>query len=288
MKPAPFEYYAPGALDEALELLERLGEGAKLLAGGQSLVPLLNMRLARPDALIDLNRVAGLDEVRREGGELRLGAMLRHRRLERDALVREHVPLLAEAASHIAHMQIRTRGTLGGSLANAAPAAELPAAVLALEARLVVRSRSGTRELRPEGFFSGALQTALAPDEILVEVRVPIPAPGTGWAFAEFARRRGDFALAGAAALVRRDAARRIAAVRLALCGVAEVPLRLARLERTLVGEAPGERLLARVEAAVRAEVTPRADLHLSAESRLEVAAEVARRAVSLALERCR
>jgi len=256
MKPAPFDYHAPAALDEALGLLHEL-EDAKLLAGGQSLVPLLNMRLARPRAIIDLNRVPGLAGIRREGSELVLGAMVRHHALERDPLVRSHVPLLAEAASHIAHLAIRTRGTLGGSLANAAPAAELPAVVLALGAKLIIRNLERTRVIRPEEFFTGALQTALAADEMLTEVRVPIPPPGTGWAFVEFARRRGDFALAGAAALARR----------VVLCGVADVPLRLDDISDL-------------------AKLPMRGDLHLSAESRREVATEVARRALARATER--
>jgi len=289
MKPAPFDYYAPGALDEALALLERLGAGAQILAGGQSLVPLLNMRLARPQALVDLNRVPGLADIRREASELVLGAMVRHLQLERDPLVRAHVPLLAEAAGHIAHVQIRTRGTLGGSLATAAPAAELPAAVTALEARLVVRSASSvTRTLRPAEFFAGPLQTTLAASEVLVEVRVPIPEPGTGWAFVEFTRRRGDFALAGAAALARLDGRGHIAGARLALCGVGDVPLRLRDVERILDGAAPSESALERIEVEVRAAVAARTDLQLSAESRREVAGVMARRAIARALERAR
>ncbi|MGQ0651529.1 MAG: FAD binding domain-containing protein [Betaproteobacteria bacterium] len=264
MKPPPFDYYAPAALDEALALLDRLGDGARLLAGGQSLIPLLNMRLARPQALVDLNRVPGLGDIRVEGHELVLGAMVRHRQLERDPLVRKHVPLLAEAARHIAHVQIRTRGTLGGSLANAAPAAELPAVVMALDATLVARSSGGSRKLAPAAFFVAALQNALAPNEMLAQVRVPIPAAGTGWAFVEFARRRGDFALAGAAVLGRR----------VALCGVADLPVLLEDVHPD------------RSESAVRAAVRPRADVHLSAESRVEIAVEIARRALSKAAGR--
>ncbi len=287
MKPPAFDYYAPDSLDEALALLDRLGANGKLLAGGQSLVPLLNMRLARPQAIVDLNRVPGLADIRRDGDELVLGAMVRHLQLERDPVVRAHVPLLSEVADHIAHIQIRTRGTLGGSLANAAPAAELPAAMTALEAKLVVRSaRGGARTLPPAEFFAGPLQTALAANEVLVEVRVPIPAPGTGWAFAEFARRRGDFALAGAAALARLDARGRVASARLALCGVGDVPLRLHDVERSLVGAETGASALARVASAVRAAVPGRADLQLSAESRREVAGEIAQRALARAIER--
>jgi carbon-monoxide dehydrogenase medium subunit len=213
--------------------------------------------------------------------------MVRHLQVERDPLVRAHVPLLAEAAGHIAHVQIRTRGTLGGSLANAAPAAELPAVVSALEARLVVRSASdGTRTLDPADFFAGPLQTTLAANEVVVEVRVPIPESGTGWAFVEFARRRGDFALAGAAALVRLDPRGRVGSARLALCGVGDVPLRLSAVERSLAGAEVGADTLARVEGAVRAAIPGRDDQQLSAESRREVAGEIGRRAVARAIER--
>lgn len=287
MKPAPFDYHAPATLEEALRLLEALGEGASLLAGGQTLVPLLNMRLARPAAIVDLNRIPDLAGIRRDGAELAIGAMTRHMTLEHDPLAREHVPLLAEAARHIAHLQVRTRGTIGGSLANAAAAAEWPAAVAALDGRLVVRSRSGgTRTLAPEEFFTGAMMTTLAADEVLVEIRIPIPPAGAGWAFVEFARRHGDFALAGAAAVVQRDGTGRIGRARLALCGMSQPGVRLRAAEAALVGSAASDADLDRVEDIVRDGVDAQGDVQLSAESRREVAATVARRCLARAIGR--
>lgn len=287
MKPAPFEYYAPATLDEALGLLERFGDDASILAGGQTLVPLLNMRLACPEVLVDLNRVAELSGVELDGAELRVGAMTRHMTLEHDPLVREKVPLMAEAAGHIAHLQIRTRGTIGGSLATAASAAEWPAVVAALEARLFVRGASGgPRTLAPEDFFAGPMMTTLAADEILVEIRVPVPDPGTGWAFVEFTRRHGDFALAGAAALVGLDARGKVASARLALCGMAEPGLRLRDVEAALVGTTAGEADLDGIEAQVRDGVDAPGDVQLSSDSRRQVAGAIARRCLEKAVAR--
>jgi carbon-monoxide dehydrogenase medium subunit len=289
MKPVAFDYYAPAALDEALTLLARLGENAKLLAGGQSLMPLLNIRLARPQAIVDLNRVSELFGARREGDTLCLGAMTRHQTLERDPVILSTVPLLAEAARHIAHLQIRTRGTIGGSLANASPGAELPAVVTALEGELIVRATGGAqRVMHPEQFFVGPMQTALAVSEILVEVRIPIPANDTGWALAEFARRHGDFALAGAVALVRFAPDGKIAIARLVLFGVSGVPLRARHAEALLVGTAGTGTDLDRVEASIGASIEPLGDLYLSADSRREVAGVIARRALEQAIARAR
>lgn len=289
MKPPPFDYHAPRILDEALALLARHGDDAKLLAGGQSLVPLLNMRLARPAALVDLNRIPSLFEVERHDGELRLGAMVRHLTLERDPLIRTAAPLLAEAAGLIGHVQIRTRGTLGGSLAHADPAAELPTAISALDARLVVRSASGAaRMLSPGEFFTGPLTTSMAPDEALVEVRVPVMTPRTGCAFAELTRRHGDFALVGAAALVRFGGGGRVKLARLVLCGVGGVPWRSPVAEGVLVGTGGTAHDLEAVAEAVRATVEPDGDLQLSAASRRDVAGVIAARALGTALERAR
>ncbi|HXF81881.1 MAG TPA: FAD binding domain-containing protein, partial [bacterium] len=203
MKPAPFRYAAPESLDEALGLLRRFGAEGKVLAGGQSLVPLLNMRLVRPAVLIDLNRVRSLDYIVHGAGrgptrEVRLGAMTRQRAAERSPLVRMELPLLAEALAYVGHPQIRNRGTVGGSVAHADPSAELPAVLAALDGRVVLRSARGARTLSAEEFFRGYLTTALAPDELLVELRLPAH-PHRGTAFLEVARRHGDFALAGVA-----------------------------------------------------------------------------------------
>jgi len=196
VKPAPFDYAAPRSLDEALALL---GEDSKALAGGQSLVPLLNFRLARPRLVVDLNRVPGLDRIRRVGGALRIGALVRQAALERSTIVAGGWPLLRDAVRFAGHPQTRNRGTVGGSVAHADPAAELPAALLALDARFHVRSTRGAREVAAGDFFVGPLQTVLRPDELLLEIEVPAVAEGARQAFVEHARTHGDFALAGVA-----------------------------------------------------------------------------------------
>src|SRR5687767_2645685 len=185
MKPAPFEYLAPDSLDAALDLLARSGGEAKLLAGGQSLIPVMNFRLAQPSLLVDLNRLRDLDSIREDAGGLRIGAMTRQRRLERDPLVSRLAPLLREAVPFIAHPQIRNRGTVGGSLAHADPAAELPAVAVALDARFRLQRVSGERWVEAREFFAGLFTTVLEPDEMLVEVALPPPPPNTGWAFME-------------------------------------------------------------------------------------------------------
>jgi CO/xanthine dehydrogenase FAD-binding subunit len=219
VKPAPFEYVVPRSLDEALGAL---GEDAKALAGGQSLVPLLNFRLARPERIVDLNGVDELSYVRRSEGTLRIGALTRQATLERSRLVAAHWPLLTRAVKLVAHPAIRNRGTVGGSVAHADPAAELPVAMCAVDARFHVRSRDGERTIAATDFFQAPLMTALEPDELLVEIEVPAPPPGARAAFAEHARTHGDFALAGAA-VVR--AGREHAAI--ALLGAGPTPLRV-------------------------------------------------------------
>jgi aerobic carbon-monoxide dehydrogenase medium subunit len=219
VKPAPFAYEAPHELDEVLGLLARDGEDVKVLAGGQSLVPLLNFRLARPDRLVDLNRVQELAYLRRDGDVLRIGALARHVDLERSDEVLSGWPLLAQAVRHVGHPQIRARGTVCGSVAHADPAAELPVALLALDARFHVRSLRGARLLGAEELFLGFLTTALDPDELLVEIQVPALPAGSGSAFVEHARTHGDFAVGGAAAVVGGRA-------RLGLLGAGPVPVR--------------------------------------------------------------
>ncbi|MCL6574922.1 FAD binding domain-containing protein [Kyrpidia sp.] len=204
MKPAAFDYYSPTSLDEALQLLRDI-PGSKVIAGGQSLIPLMNFRLSRPSALVDLNAVDGLDRIQVVGGALRLGALVRHEELHRNLEVRSHLPVLAEAAGHIGHWAIRTRGTLGGSLAHADPAAELPAALTALGGVIELSGPEGQRKIPSEEFFLGYLMTDLRDDEILTAVEIPMQRDAS-WGFCEFARRPGDFALAGAFVEVRGDA----------------------------------------------------------------------------------
>ncbi len=287
MKPAPFEYHAPRALDEALDLLARHGAEAKVLAGGQSLVPLMNMRLARPALVVDVNRVAGLGEVRPVGdGGLALGALTRQRTLERSPLVRRRAPLLAEAAPLIGHQATRSRGTVGGSCAHADPAAELPACSVALDARLHLASTRGRRTVGAAEFYVGLLATALRPDELLVEVEIPAPPLArTGTAFAELARRHGDFALVGVAAVIALDDGGVCRAARLVFLGVGDVPQRAGAVAELLGLGAEPRRLEAIGRAAAEA-LDPPSDLHASAAYRRRIAAHLAVRALGLAWDR--
>lgn len=287
MKPAPFRYARAGSLAEATALLAAEPGEAKLLAGGQSLVPLLNMRLARPAVLVDLNGVQELRGITPSpDGGLRIGALTRHAELAGSAAVRERAPLLAEAARHVGHAAIRNRGTLGGSVAHADPAAELPAALVALDARFRVTGPSGARVVAATAFFRGLLATALEADEILTEVFVPAAEPG--WGFVEIARRPGDFALAGVAAILRvaRDAPSRCEQVRLVGFGVGDRPLRLAGAERLLTGLGLEPGSAARAGAAAGADCDPPGDVHGSADYRRHLATVLTERALLQALPR--
>lgn len=288
MKPPPFEYFDPGSVDEALALLGEHGEEAKPLAGGQSLVPLLNFRLARPRALIDLNRIPTLSYLREADGGLAIGAMTRQRAVERSPLVRERCPLLAEAMPLIGHVQIRNRGTVGGSLAHADPAAELSAVLTALGGEVRVRSLRGERTLPPERFFVGYLTTALAPDELLVEVRLRGQPPRSGWAFLEVSRRHGDFALVGVAALLGLDEGGVCTHAAVALTGVGPTPVRAEEAVGSLVGSRPTPEAFQEAGRQVSAQLTPDSDLHASAEYRRHVAGVLTQRALTRALERAR
>ncbi len=283
MKPAPFQYAAPESVEETLALLRAHGADGKLLAGGQSLVPLLNMRLARPSVIIDLNRVPGLDYVR-ENGEVAIGAMTRQRTAERSPVVARRLPLLANALPLVGHLQIRTRGTVGGSMAHADPSAELPAVLVALEGSVVVRGPHGTRRLTADEFFVSYLTTALAPDELLVEVRFPAHEQ-EGTAFLEVARRHGDYALVGVAAtMMMHDG--RCARARLAFTGVGPVPVRLPEAEAALQGRALTEAAMTELRKIVAGRIEPESDIHASAEYRREVAGVLAQRALRRAAER--
>lgn len=285
MKPAPFAYDAPRGLGEALELLARYGEEAKVLAGGQSLVPLLNFRLARPARLVDVNGIEELAYVRRREGALYLGALTRAVALERSPLVAGAWPLLREAVLLAGHLQIRTRGTVGGSVAHADPAAELPAALTALDARFHVRSSRGSRVLVPAELFLTHLTTTLEPDELLTEIEVPPLRPRTGTAFVEHARVHGDFALAGAAAVVGLGEDGRCELAAIALAAAAPTPVRAAEAEAALQGKRVGEK-----EARAAGELAAAAvDVPASEQRyRRALVAELVRRALLSASERAR
>ena len=284
MKPAPFDYVAPRSLDEAVAALAEGGPEAKLLAGGQSLIPLLNFRLARPALLVDLNRVAELAYVRPRNRGTAIGAMTRQATIERDRALSEKQPLLAEAIRWVGHAAIRSRGTIGGSLAHADPAAELPAVAVCLDAQLSVVGPRGRRTVSADDFFVGYLSTALLPDEILVETWLPPLKPRTGQAWLEFARRHGDFALAGVAVSLSLED-EMVADARIVLTGVGGKPVRAREAETLLVGGSVRERAAAAAEAA-RSTIDPDADIHATKEYRAHLASVLTERAILLAHER--
>ncbi len=283
MKPAPFKYVAPESLDDAVALLRRHGQEGKILAGGQSLVPLLNMRLARPAVIIDLNRLRPLDYIK-NGKDVRIGAMTRQRVAELSPLVRQKLPLLAEALRYVGHPQIPNRGTIGGSIAHADPSAELPAVLAALEGKVVLQNGRGTRTLGADAFFLTYLTTALQPDELLVEVRIPAH-DHLGTAFLEVARRHGDYALVGVAAVVDWNGGR-ARDVRLTFTGVGGVPVRVAEAEAAATGRPLTDAVLAEVSRIVSAGLDPEPDIHASAEYRKHVAGVLAERALRVAVTR--
>jgi len=285
VKPVDFDLHQPATLDAALGLLARHGDDARVLAGGQSLVPLLNFRLARPGHVVDIGCVAGLGDLRETPGGLMIGAMVRQARAERAPAVAARCPLLAAALPWIAHPPIRARGTVCGSLAHADPAAELPSVAVALDATFVAMSARGRREIPAAGFYQAYLTTALRPDELLAAVRFPAATPGTGAAFGEVSRRRGDFAMAGVAAQVTlEDGA--IADARICLSGVAGVPLRCAGSEQALLGTRADLAVLRRAASAALDILDPADDLHATAGYRRHVAGVLLRRAVAEAYRR--
>lgn len=280
MKPAAFRYHLAGSADEAVEVLAERGEAARVLAGGQSLVPLLNMRLAAVSDLVDLNRCTDLDAVRTEDGWLEIGAMTRQRTAELSSLVSRECPLLGEGLRWVGHPPIRNRGTVGGSLVHADPAAELPAVAVALDAVLRLRGPGGERDVTAAEFFSGVFETAIAAGELLVTVRFPRQAPGARSCFLELARRHGDFAIAGVAAVLRTEQGR-VAEARLALAGVDATPVRAARAEAALVGEAPSPKLFAHAAEVASGECSPTADLHGSPDYRRQLVRVLVERALT-------
>jgi aerobic carbon-monoxide dehydrogenase medium subunit len=286
MKPAPFEYQAPASLDAALDLLAHRGGEAKLLAGGQSLIPVMNFRLAEPALLVDINKLTELDFIRRDDGGLRIGALTRQRRLERDPLVAEAAPLLHETMPFIAHPQIRNRGTFGGSLAHADPAAELPAVAVALRARFRLRKAGGERWANAADFFAGLFTTSLEPDEMLVEAAIPPLPPRTGWAFLEIARRHGDYAQVGIAALVTLDDAGRCREARLVFLSAGDVPVEAREAASLLAGQEISPAAIAAAAEKAAQEIRPFSDLHATADFKRHLARVLTGRALRKATER--
>ncbi len=280
----PFDYLAPDTIDEALGLLARHRDEAKVLAGGQSLVPLLNYRLARPRLVVDINSLP-LDGIRVEDGRLRLGALTRHATLEECDTVARACPVLGEAAGLIGNVRVRTLGTLGGSLAHGDPAAELPMAMLALDGRLALAGRAGRRTVPAREFFVGYLTTALGPDELLAEVDVPVTR-GMGHAVEEFARRAGDFAVVAVTALVSLDRSGLVEDARIAFAGVAPVPVRAREAEDVLRGHEPTAERLGRAAAVARKSLAPESDAFASGPYRRHLAAVLTSRALGRAVAR--
>ena len=290
MKPPPFEYYAPTTVEEALINLSEHGYDAKALAGGQSLIPTMNFRLAQPSVLVDLNNISELFYIRPdENGGLRLGAMTRHSQVERSALVSERAPLIYEAMPKISTPQIRNRGTFGGSIAHADPSAELGAISIALGGRFRLRNQTGERWVQANEFFIGMFTTLLEPDELLVEASFPNMPPRTGWALKEVARRPHDFALVGVAAVVTLDNNNLCQKARIVFLSVGDGPVEALRAAETLTGQTlTPEIIQAAADTAATADIDPGSDIHASAEYRRRLAEVLTRRALDVAFERAK
>ncbi|MGB0384628.1 MAG: FAD binding domain-containing protein [Ardenticatenaceae bacterium] len=286
MKPPIFDYYAPDTLEEALALLAEHGDEAKPLAGGQSLVPAMNFRLAQPAILVDINRLDTLFGIRegKEGG-LHIGAMTRQRSVERSALVATHAPLVAETMPYIAHPQIRNRGTFGGSLAHADPASELPAIAIALDMKMRAQSIRGERWIPASDFFLGLFETDLEPDELLTDLFIPHLPARTGTAFDEVARRHGDYAMAGAAAVVTLAENGTIADSKLVFFSIDDAPLEATSAAALLQGEQPTTELIRAAAEAIDDDIDPLGDIHASPAYRRHLAKVLARRTLARAIE---
>jgi CO/xanthine dehydrogenase FAD-binding subunit len=287
MKPPPFEYHAPATVADALTHVDRYQDSGKILAGGQSLVPLLNMRLAHPDHLVDLNRIEGLAAIEEDADRFTVGAMTRQRAVERSPDIARRHPLLTEAMSYVAHPQIRNRGTIGGTLCHADPAAELPAVSLAVDAALRIQSVDGARTVPASDFFVSHFTTTLGPNELVTGVTFPKLRGRTGWSIQEIARRHGDFALVGVVAVVEMVNGR-VADARLVLFAAGERPLRMGQAEKILVQAEPDTDVVGEAAATVAREVSPPSDMHASAEGRRRMASALTSRALHQAVARAR
>jgi len=283
VKPAKFEYHTPASVDEALAIMGRYDGEARVLAGGQSLVPLMNFRLATPRAIVDLNRIAELAYVGEDGEIVRIGSMTRQRRLEFEPLVAAKLPLLREALRWVGHLPTRSRGTLGGSIAHADPSAEIPMVLQALEGEIVARGSQGERRIAAQNLFHAALTTSLAPLEIITEVRLPAMPAQAGYAVEEFARRKGDFAIAAVAVTLVRDG-ERCTKARLATAGVGPIPIRLRDAEAVLEQKGLSEDAITEAADKAAAEVDPVSDLNGSAEYRRHLTGVLTSRAVAKAI----
>lgn len=287
MKPPKFDYFAPDTVNDAIALMADLGEDARFLAGGQSLVPMLNFRVAAPSALIDLNRIPALRAIRIDtNGDLCLGAMVRTREIETDPVIGAANPLLQAAATSIAHVQIRNRGTIGGSLSHADPAAELPGIALVCDAEIGLRGPDGARSVPADGFFDGVFSTAAGDDEIVTEIVFPAWPENRRWAFREISRREGDFAMIGIAAWFDLDANGMVADARIAAIGAGDTPLLLPSAQEILMGRPPDDATFAEAASAGKSDLQPGSDIHATAEYRREVGGVLIGRVLADARER--
>jgi carbon-monoxide dehydrogenase medium subunit len=286
MKPAPFDYERPATLNAALSLLKDNSGRSKIIAGGQSLVPMMNFRVVRPDRLIDINRIAELDYHRIEGSELVIGALCRHTALKESKVVKQACPLMHAAYEWVAHGPVRNRGTLCGNLCHADPASEMPAVVLAANSVMVLRSNEAKRDVPAEQFFIGQYETATADEEILVEVRIPVAPTSQGWGFHEVNVRKGDFAIVAAAATLQIEKGK-VKETSIALAGVESHAIRLQQAEKGLLGGKADDAALRDAAAASAATVNPNSDIHGSAEYRRDLARTLVYRALRDARNRC-
>lgn len=288
MKPPAFDYLCATGMDQAIDALERSGGEGKILAGGQSLMPMLNFRLLRPSILIDINRVPGLDRIVEEKDRLRVGALARHHKIETSPVIKAHFPIVTATMAHVAHLAIRNRGTIGGSLAHSDPAAELPMLCVLLGGKVKVRGPGGSRTIDAADFHVGALTTALKATELIEEIELPYLPPATGWGFEEVARRMGDFAIVAMGATVTLSDGR-VSEARVAIAGVGETPLRVPAAEALLLGsQEPEPALLEAAAEAVRNAIAPTTDLHVSADYRRHLAGVLTRRVVRAAIDRAK
>jgi len=286
MKPPPFAYLRCTTIDEALGALAAHGEDCKVLAGGQSLVPLMNLRMTAPERLVDINRLTMLDYIHLEDEALCLGALTRHSTLRDSSLVAEHCPLMRSAYQYVAHKPVRNRGTIGGNLSHAYPASEMPAVVLAAAATMLVRSTTGERTIAAEDFFVGMMETALEPDELLVEIRVPVRPPDQGWSFLEVSPRKGDFALVGVGVTLEIKGGV-CAMARIVYCGIGDRARRVPEAEQSLLGSKPDEALF-RAAAEIASDlIEPETDYHADAAYRHDLMRTLTRRALVEARGRC-
>jgi len=287
MKPAPFEYHAPDSLEQVLDLMSQYADEAKILAGGQSLVPAMNFRVVQPNVVIDLNRVAELSYIRENGNVIRIGSMARERHLEFDLSIAKRTPLMTETVPFIAHPQIRNRATIGGSIVHADPAAELPVLMLALSARLKAKKVSGERWIDAQDFFAGMFTTALEPDEILVEIELPFMPPRTGWSFMEVAPRAGDYALMGVAALVTLEKNAKCKQAKLVYLNAGDGPVDAKEAAKILGGEKLNDKLIeSSARLASEKEINPFGNIHTSPDFQRHLANVLTKKALKQAIHR--